>query len=104
MGSLLTCAQLGITVCSVLLGAISESALHHTLEVDGTSRGLARADQCARAALALLIVIYLHVVIGEMIPKNLSISSPERAALILVPPCLPSPGCCAVHRRHGGHR
>ena len=31
MGSLLACAQLGITICSVLIGAISEAALHHAL-------------------------------------------------------------------------
>lgn len=86
MGSLLACAQLGITVCSVLLGAISESALHHALEPvvhhlglpDGVTDGVA-------LALALLIVVYLHVVVGEMIPKNLALAGPERSALILVP-------------------
>ena len=86
MGSLLACAQLGITVCSVLLGAISEAALHHALEPvvhhlglpDGVTDGVA-------LALALLIVVYLHVVVGEMIPKNLALAGPERSALILVP-------------------
>lgn len=86
MGSLLACAQLGITVCSVLLGAISEAALHHALEPvvhhlglpDGVTDGIA-------LALALLIVVYLHVVVGEMIPKNLALAGPERSALILVP-------------------
>jgi CBS domain containing-hemolysin-like protein len=86
MGSLLACAQLGITVCSVLLGAISEAALHHTLvpvlEAAGVPAGIADG---AALALALLIVIYLHVVVGEMIPKNLAIAGPERAALLLVP-------------------
>ncbi len=86
MGSLLACAQLGITVCSVLLGAISEAALHHALvpvvEVAGLPSGV--ADGLA-LALALLIVIYLHVVVGEMIPKNIAIAGPERSALILVP-------------------
>ena len=86
MGSLLACAQLGITVCSVLLGAISEAALHHALEPvvhhlglpEGVTDGLA-------LAVALLIVVYLHVVVGEMIPKNLALAGPERSALILVP-------------------
>src|SRR6476469_3493933 len=86
MGSLLACAQLGITVCSVLLGAISESALHHGLEPvvhhlglpDGVTDGVA-------LAFALLIVVYLHVVVGEMIPKNLALAGPERSALVLVP-------------------
>jgi len=86
IGALLVAAQLGITVCSVLLGAISEAALHHALEPvvhhlglpDGVTDGVA-------LALALLIVVYLHVVVGEMVPKNLSLAGPERAALMLVP-------------------
>ena len=87
MGSLLACAQLGITVCSVLLGAISEAALHHALEpVVRTASGCPRRSPTGVAlALALLIVVYLHVVVGEMIPKNLAIAGPERSALILVP-------------------
>jgi CBS domain containing-hemolysin-like protein len=35
--------------------------------------------------IALLLVTYLHVVIGEMVPKNLALAVPERAALILTP-------------------
>ena len=89
IGSLLACAQLGITVCSVLLGAISEVALHHALEPVVEAAGLptAFADGVA-LALALLIVIYLHVVVGEMIPKNIAIAGPERSALVLVPALL----------------
>jgi CBS domain containing-hemolysin-like protein len=86
MGSLLACAQLGITVCSVLLGAISESALHHALEPVVHHFGLPEeVTGGAALALALLIVVYLHVVVGEMIPKNLALAGPERSALILVP-------------------
>ena len=44
MGSLLACAQLGITVCSVLLGAISEAALHHAGAGAGGRRAEALAD------------------------------------------------------------
>lgn len=87
MGSVLACAQLGITLCSVLLGAVSEAALHHVLEGPMERFGFdERVTSALALALALLIVVYLHVVVGEMIPKNLSISSPERAALVLVPP------------------
>ena len=86
MGSLLACAQLGITVCSVLLGAISEAALHHALEPLVHHLGLpAGVTDGLALALALLIVVYLHVVVGEMIPKNLALAGPERSALILVP-------------------
>lgn len=85
-GILLATAQLGITVCSVLLGAVSESALHHALvgPVEAIGAPEAVADVLA-LVLALLVVVFLHVVVGEMIPKNLSIATPERAAIALVP-------------------
>lgn len=86
MGSMLACAQLGITLCSVLLGAISEEALHHALLPLTTAAGLSPAvADVAALVLALLVVVYLHVVVGEMIPKNLAIAGPERSAVILVP-------------------
>ncbi|MBM6405264.1 HlyC/CorC family transporter [Phycicoccus sp. CSK15P-2] len=85
-GLLLATAQLGITVCSVLLGAVSEAALHHALEPVVERLGVSEvvADVVA-LALALAIVVFLHVVYGEMIPKNISIAMPERAAVLLVP-------------------
>ncbi|WP_252976407.1 CNNM domain-containing protein, partial [Janibacter melonis] len=86
-GVILATCQLGITVCSVLLGAISEAALHHALEPVmirlGVPEGLTDATSLV---LAILVVVYLHVVVGEMVPKNISISGPERAARWLVPP------------------
>jgi CBS domain containing-hemolysin-like protein len=36
--------------------------------------------------IALAVVVYLHVVLGEMIPKNLALAGPDRAALLLGPP------------------
>ncbi|MFW5472139.1 hemolysin family protein [Knoellia sp. CPCC 206450] len=85
-GILLATAQLGITVCSVLLGAVSEAALHHALvgPVEALGAPEALADILA-LVLALLVVVFLHVVVGEMIPKNISIATPERAAIALVP-------------------
>ncbi len=86
MGSVLAAAQLGITLASVLLGAFTEAALHEALlplaERVGWPAGV--ADGVA-LTMALLLVAYLHVVIGEMIPKNLAIAGPDRAALVLVP-------------------
>jgi CBS domain containing-hemolysin-like protein len=89
MGSLLACAQLGITLCSVLLGAISEAALHQALAPVALRLGIPTsvADGVA-LAVALLVIVYLHVVVGEMIPKNLGLAGPERAALLLVPALL----------------
>ncbi len=89
VASLLACAQLGITLCSVLLGAVAEDALHHLLAPVLDRVGLPEAWSHGLAlALALLIVAYLHVVLGEMVPKNLAIAGPDTAALMLAPALL----------------
>ena len=89
VASLLATAQLGITLCSVGLGAVAEQALHEMISPLFAGRGLSEALSTGIALLlALLIVAYLHVVIGEMVPKNLAISDPQRAALLLAPALL----------------
>jgi len=89
MGSMLATGQLGITVCSVGLGALAEAALHEVLHPVFAMLPLAEVWVNGLSfAGALLVVVYLHVVAGEMIPKNLALAGPERAALILVPALL----------------
>ena len=89
VASLLATAQLGITLCSVGLGAVAEQALHEMISPTLLGRGLSEPLSRAIAlTLALLIVAYLHVVIGEMIPKNLAIAGPQQAALLLAPALL----------------
>jgi CBS domain containing-hemolysin-like protein len=89
VASLLTTAQLGITLCSVGLGAVAEQALHEIFA--SQLIGLGFSDQLSHPialTFALLIVAYLHVVVGEMVPKNLAIAGPDKAALLLAPPLL----------------
>jgi CBS domain containing-hemolysin-like protein len=82
-------AQLGITVCSLGLGAIAEPALAHLLEPPFHAIGLPdRAVHPVAFVLALGIVVFLHTVIGEMVPKNLTLAGPERAVIWLGPPML----------------
>jgi len=89
VASLLTCAQLGITVCSLGLGAVAEAALHEMIAPLLHSVGLPDSLGFPLASvLALLVVAYLHVVVGEMVPKNLAIAGPDTAALLLAPPLL----------------
>ena len=84
---MLACAQLGITVASLGLGAVAEPAVAHLLEVPFEAAHLPPDLLHPVAfALALAVVVYLHVVIGEVVPKNLAIAGPERAALVLAPP------------------
>jgi CBS domain containing-hemolysin-like protein len=80
-------AQLGITMASFGLGAIAEPAL-----ATGFEHLLERFDLPSAAihaiafTVALSIVVFLHMVVGEMAPKSLSIANPERAALALARP------------------
>ena len=89
VASLLATAQLGITISSVGLGAVAEEVLHEMIAPPLRALGLSDAfSRPISLALALLIVVYLHVVIGEVVPKNLAIAGPERAALVLAPSLL----------------
>jgi CBS domain containing-hemolysin-like protein len=84
---MLATSQLGITVCSLLILNVSEPAIKHLLEVPLELTGLSPEWIAGIAfVIALLFVSYLHVVLGEMVPKNLSFSLPTRAVLILAPP------------------
>ncbi len=83
---LATC-QLGITVCSLLILNVSEPAIHHLMEVALADTGLdPSAIAAVSFAIALVLVTFLHVVFGEMVPKNASFSMPDRAVLILAGP------------------
>ena len=79
--------QLGITVCSLVLGAVGEPAVAHLVEPVLHALHLPEgALHPVSFVIALAIVVYLHVVMGEMIPKNLALAAPDRAALVLGPP------------------
>lgn len=82
-------AQLGITLASLGLGAIGEPAVAHLLEP--LFHGLGMPDNLLHPVsfvVAMSIVVYLHVVLGEMVPKNIAIAGPERSALVLGPPMM----------------
>lgn len=82
-------AQLGITICSLGLGAIAEPALAHLLEVPFGWVGLPESARHPVAfVLALAVVVFLHTVLGEMVPKNITLAGPEQSALVLGPPML----------------
>src|SRR5829696_601297 len=84
---MMAAAQLGITICSLGLGYLGEPAIAHLLEVPFEELGVPEAPLHPLAfAIALSIIGYLHVVLGEMVPKNLALAGPDRAALLLAPP------------------
>lgn len=78
--------QLGITVCSLVLGAVGEPAVAHLVEPVLHALHVPESFLHPVAfVLALAVVVYLHVVLGEMIPKNIALAGPDRAALVLGP-------------------
>lgn len=84
---MLAAAQLGVTVCSTGLGIVAEPAVAPLLEgpfqAVGVPEGLLHP---VSFVVALAIVVFLHVVLGEMVPKNLAVATPEKAVLWFGPP------------------
>jgi len=82
-------AQLGITVGSIVLGRVGEPAVAHLLgplfALFGVSPALLHT---VSFIVAITIVVILHVLLGEMVPKNIALAGPEKAAMLLVPPYL----------------
>lgn len=86
LSMMLAAAQLGITICSILLGRLAEPAVAQALNApfrwfditDGARHPIA-------FVIALATVSILHILLGEMVPKNLALAGPERAALLLIP-------------------
>src|ERR1044072_6733187 len=82
-------AQLGITICSILLGRVAEPAAAHLQENPFELFGVPAALlHTVSFVIAITVVVVLHVLLGEMVPKNIAIAGPESAAMLLVPPYL----------------
>jgi CBS domain containing-hemolysin-like protein len=81
-------AQLGVTMASLLLGFVAEPAVSGLLE-DGLDRVVHLPDGVLHTVgfvVGLTIVAFLHMVVGEMVPKNIAIAAPERTLLALALP------------------
>lgn len=78
-------AQLGVTMASLLLGFVLEPTVSGLLE-DGIAHlghppeGLVHT---LGFVVGLTIVAFLHMVVGEMVPKNIALASPERTLMAL---------------------
>ncbi|UED85227.1 hemolysin family protein [Streptomyces profundus] len=79
-------AQLGITACTLGLGSISKPAISHEVDPVLQSLGLPTSLSYGIAfVFAMSVVVFLHMVLGEMAPKSWAISRPERSAMLLAP-------------------
>ena len=81
---MLAAAQLGITMASLGLGIISEPAIASAMEPTIVGFGLpSGAAHVVAVIIALSIIVFLHMVVGEMAPKSWALTHPETAALLL---------------------
>jgi CBS domain containing-hemolysin-like protein len=80
-------AQLGITLCTLGLGALAKPAVADLVDPLLPATGLPSGVSYGLAfTLSLVLVVFLHMVVGEMAPKSWAISHPERSALLLALP------------------
>ncbi|MCT2589176.1 hemolysin family protein [Streptomyces sp. N2-109] len=87
LSAVMATAQLGITVSSLVLGAVAEPAIAHLLEPPFHAVGVPDALIHPIAfVVALTAATYLHMLIGEMVPKNIALAAPAPTALLLGPP------------------
>lgn len=87
VSALMAAAQLGITLCTLVLGVVAEPAIAHLLgpllDALGVPSGLTHVISFV---IALALATYLHMLFGEMVPKNVALAEPVRTALLLGPP------------------
>ncbi|WP_026918007.1 hemolysin family protein [Gordonia shandongensis] len=79
-------SQLGITICSILLGRVAEPAIAHI--ISAPLEWVRVPDQLLHPiafAVGLMIVVVLHILLGEMVPKNIALAGPETVAMLVVP-------------------
>ncbi|WP_406404064.1 hemolysin family protein [Streptomyces sp. NBC_00879] len=87
VSALLAAAQLGITLCTLVLGIVAEPAIAHLLEPAFDALGVAHGlIHPISFVIALSLATYLHMLLGEMVPKNIALADPARSALLLGPP------------------
>ncbi|MGC4878893.1 hemolysin family protein [Micromonospora sp. DT43] len=80
-------AQLGITLCTLGLGALAEPAIEHLISPLLHGVGLPdAASHVVALVFALGLVTFLHLVVGEMAPKSWAITDAERSATLLALP------------------
>ncbi len=80
-------AQLGITISSLILGLLAEAAVAHLIE-SALESVIELPDSVVHGigfTVALMFVVFVHTVFGEMVPKNMAIARPETSARVLSP-------------------
>src|SRR6202042_1693987 len=91
MEDFLPAVQLGVTLCSLALGWIGEPAVATLFEawLNGMSRGMPHIRVYAHllaVPIAFALITYLHVLLGELVPKSLALRKAELLAVTVAGP------------------
>ena len=79
-------AQLGITIASLALGRISEPALEVVIELLLGESVSADTARIIGVTVSLGVFTVLHLIFGEMVPKNIALAAPDATLRLLVIP------------------
>jgi CBS domain containing-hemolysin-like protein len=83
---MLATSQIGVTVFSLAILLIAEPSIHTLVGGPLLALGLpASTAEVITLVFALVVVSSMHVILGELIPKQITFAVPERIALVLVP-------------------
>ena len=85
----LSATQLGITLASLALGWVGESAMHHVIENTLHYFSIALADSTITTislVISFLLITIMHIVFGELIPKSIAIRKSEQTAMLIAMP------------------
>ena len=88
---LLSVTQVGVTLASLGLGWAGEDTMYNVmLHVFGRLAGVAPPSvlHAGSFIIGFLLITYCHVILGEVVPKNLSIERADQLATILAPALL----------------
>jgi len=83
----LATAQIGITIASLGLGMYGEEVVAGWLEVPFEQFGVlgAVAAHALASAVAVALMTYIHIVVGEMVPKSIALQRAESTAVLVSP-------------------
>ena len=87
LGPWLAGTQLGVTIASLLLGSVAEPGIERFLDDLFSEVGLPHAAiRFVAIVVSLAIVVFLHLLFGEMVPKSIALAAPERTLTVLAVP------------------
>lgn len=86
LDSYLSATQLGITLASLALGWVGESAMHHVVEKIFNSLSLNLAESTITTVslvISFALITVMHIVFGELIPKSIAIRKAEPTTMFI---------------------